>query len=222
MTKQTTINVLLVDDHAIVREGYRSLISKQTDLKVIAEAANGADAYRLYKECQPDVVVTDLTMSGLGGLELISRLKQRDRQARILVFSMHQNPSFARQACRAGALGYVSKSSAPELLLQAIRDVHLGRHILSTDIAQGLALEKLGNETTALNSLTAREFEILRLLVEANTQDQIAKTLNISPKTVGNCHYLIKNKLGVNSDIELTRLAIKLNVLSLLDLADPT
>jgi DNA-binding NarL/FixJ family response regulator len=107
-------------------------------------------------------------------------------------------------------------------LLRAIRDVYLGRHILSADIAQALALEKLGNETTALNSLTAREFEILRLLVEANTQDQIAKTLNISPKTVGNCHYLIKNKLGVNSDIELTRLAIKLNVVSLLDLADPT
>lgn len=222
MTKQTTINILLVDDHAIVREGYRSLISKQADLKVIAEASNGVDAYRLYKECQPDVVVTDLTMPGLSGLELIGRLKQRDRKARILVFSMHQNPCFARQACRAGALGYVSKSSAPDILLRAIRDVHLGRHILSTDIAQALALEKLGNETTALNSLTAREFEILRLLVEANTQDQIAKTLNISPKTVGNCHYLIKNKLGVNSDIELTRLAIKLNVLSLLDLADPT
>jgi DNA-binding NarL/FixJ family response regulator len=222
MTKQTTINILLVDDHAIVREGYRSLIGKQADLKVIAEAANGADAYRLYKECQPDVVVTDLTMPGLSGLELIGRIKQRDRKARILVFSMHQNPSFAHQACCAGALGYVSKSSAPDILLRAIRDVYLGRHILSADIAQALALEKLGNETTALNSLTAREFEILRLLVEANTQDHIAKTLNISPKTVGNCHYLIKNKLGVNSDIELTRLAIKLNVLSLLDLADPT
>ncbi|MCQ8119166.1 response regulator [Methylomonas rosea] len=222
MTKQTTINILLVDDHAIVREGYRSLISKQADLKVIAEAANGTDAYLLFKERQPDVVVTDLTMPGLSGLELISRLKQRDRKARILVFSMHQNPSFARQACRAGALGYVSKNSAPDILLRAIRDVYLGRHILSADIAQALALEKLGNEATALNSLTAREFEILRLLIEANTQEQIAKTLNISPKTVGNCHYLIKNKLGVNSDIELTRLAIKLNVVSLLDLTDLT
>ncbi|WP_445366762.1 response regulator [Methylomonas sp. BW4-1] len=221
MIKQTTINILLVDDHAIVREGYRSLISKQADLKVIAEAANGADAYCLYKECQPDVVVTDLTLPGSSGLELIGRLKQRDHKARILVFSMHQNPSFARQACRAGALGYVTKSSTPDLLLQAIRHVYLGKHILSTDIAQALALEKLGNDSIALNSLTAREFEILRLLVEANTQDDIANTLNISRKTVGNCHYLIKNKLGVNSDIELTRLAIKLNVVSLLDLTDP-
>ncbi|AMK77983.1 MULTISPECIES: response regulator transcription factor [Methylomonas] len=221
MNSQPTIDILLVDDHAIVREGYRSLIGKQTDLQVIAEAGNGADAYRLYKECQPDVVVTDLTMPDLSGLELIGRIKQRDSKARILVFSMHQNPSFARQACRAGALGYVSKSSAPDILLQAIRDVYVGRHILSADIAQALALEKLGTETLALNSLTVREFEILRLLVEANTPDTIAKTLNISPKTVGNCHYLIKSKLGVSSDIELTRLAIKLNVVSLLDLADP-
>ncbi|MBD9355354.1 response regulator [Methylomonas albis] len=220
MNKQTTIGILLIDDHAIVREGYRSLISKQADMKVIAEAANGADAYQLYKEQQPDVVVTDLTMPGLSGLELIGRIKQRDSKARILAFSMHQNPSFARQACRVGALGYVTKSSAPDMLLQAIREVHLGRHILSADIAQALALENLGNETLALNSLTAREFEILRLLVEANTPDTIAKTLNISPKTVGNCHYLIKNKLGVNSDIELTRLAIKLNLVNLLDLAD--
>lgn len=220
MNKQATIGILLVDDHAIVREGYRSLISKQADMKVIAEAASGTDAYQLYKEQQPDLVVTDLSMPGLGGLELIGRIKQRDNKARILAFSMHQNPSFARQACRAGALGYVTKSSAPDILLQAIREVHLGRRILSADIAQALAFEKLSNETLALKSLTVREFEILRLLVEANRPDTIAKTLNISPKTVGNCHYLIKSKLGVNSDIELTRLAIKLNLVNLLDLAD--
>lgn len=220
MNARQTISILLVDDHAIVREGYRSLLGKQADLRVIAEAANGADAYRLYKEHRPDVVVTDLTMPGSSGLELIARIKQRDSKARILVFSMHQNPSFAHQACRAGALGYVSKSSVPEMLLHAIREVYAGRHILSPDIAQALALEKLGSETLALDSLTTREFEILQLLVQANAPEDIAKTLNISPKTVSNCHYLIKRKLGVNSDIELTRLAIKLNVLSLLDLAD--
>lgn len=221
MNGQTKITVLLVDDHAIVREGYRSLISKQADLQVVTEAANGSDAYRLYKECQPDVVITDLTMPGLSGLEVIGRIKQRDENARILVFSMHQNPSFALQACRAGALGYVTKSSAPDVLLQAIREVYAGRHILSADIAQALALEKLSGETVALDSLTAREFEILRLLVEAKSPDDIARILNISPKTVGNCHYLIKRKLGVSSDIELTRLAIKLNVISLLELGTP-
>lgn len=220
MNTYATVSILLVDDHAIVREGYRSLIGKQADMRVLAEAANSADAYRLYNECQPDVVVTDLTLPDSSGLELIGRIKQRDNHAKLLVFSMHQNPSFARQACRAGALGYVSKSNEPEILLQAIRDVHAGRRFLSTDIAQVLAMEKLGANWQALDSLSAREFEILRLLVEARPPDDIARTLNISPKTVGNCHYLIKRKLGVSSDIELTRLAIKLNVVNLLDLAD--
>jgi DNA-binding NarL/FixJ family response regulator len=151
--------------------------------------------------------------------ELISRIKQRDAKAKILVFSMHQNPSFAVQASRAGALGYVTKSSPPEVLLRAIFDVYAGRHILSADIAQALALEKLGSERIALEALTVREFEILRLLVEARPIEEIAQTLNISPKTVGNCHYLIKRKLGVTGDIELTRLAIKLNVISLLELS---
>lgn len=220
MNSQTRITVLLADDHAIVREGYRSLIGKQADLQVIAEAASGSEAYRLYQEYQPDVVITDLTMPGLSGLEVIGRIKQRNGNARILVFSMHQNPSFALQACRAGALGYVSKSSAPDVLLYAIREVYAGRHILSADIAQALALEKLSGEAIALDSLTPREFEILRLLVEAKSPDDISKILNISPKTVGNCHYLIKRKLGVSSDIELTRLAIKLNVVSLLQPLD--
>jgi two-component system invasion response regulator UvrY len=217
----STIRLLLVDDHAIVREGYLSLLAKQPDLQVIAEAADGTQAYQQFKDCSPDVVITDLSLPGIGGLELISRIKQRDANAKILVFSMHQNPSFAVQASRAGALGYVTKSSPPEVLLRAIHEVYGGRHTLSADIAQALALEKLGNERMALETLTVREFEILRLLVEAITTEEIAQILNISPKTVGNCHYLIKRKLGVAGDIELTRLAIRLNVINLLDLSAP-
>jgi len=213
------ISILLVDDHAIVREGYRALLAKQPGLRVAAEAADAAQAYRLFKEYSPDVVVTDLSLPGSSGLDLIGRIKQRCAEAKILVFSMHQNPSFAVQASRAGALGYVTKSSAPEVLLRAIHEVHAGRHTLSADIAQALALEKLGGERMALETLTVREFEILRLLVEARSIDDIAQTLNISPKTVCNCHYLIKRKLGVTSDIELTRLAIRLNVINLLELS---
>jgi two-component system invasion response regulator UvrY len=214
------ISILLVDDHAIVREGYRALLAKQPNLKVVAEAADGAEAYRQFKEHLPDLVITDLSLPGMSGLELISRIKQRCAEARILVFSMHQNAGFAVQASRAGALGYVTKSSSPEILLRAIHAVHQGRHTLSPDIAQALALEKLGGDRMALETLTVREFEILRLLVEARSPDDIAKTLNISPKTVCNCHYLIKRKLGVTSDIELTRLAIRLNVINLLELSD--
>lgn len=219
MTPVSRIRILLVDDHAIVREGYRALLAKQPDLEVVAEAAEGAQAYRQFKQCAPDLVITDLSLPDVGGLELIRRIKQRCAEAKMLVFSMHQNPGFAVQAGRAGALGYVTKSSPPEVLLRAIRDVHAGRPVLSPDIAQALALEKLGGSHLALESLTVREFEILRLLVEARTPDDIARTLNISPKTVCNCHYLIKRKLGVASDIELTRLAIRLNVIDLLELS---
>ncbi len=121
---------------------------------------------------------------------------------------------------RAGALGYVTKSSPPEVLLRAIHEVYGGRHTLSADIAQALALEKLGNERVALETLTVREFEILRLFGRSeNDRKRLAKILNISPKTVGNCDYLIKRKLGVAGDIELTRLAIRLNVFNLLDLS---
>lgn len=211
------IKILFVDDHAIVREGYRGLISKQSDLQLVAEADNGNQAYELFKNCQPDVIVTDISLPTISGLELITRIKQRCNQTKILVFSMHQNSNFALQATRAGALGYVTKSSSPEMLLQGIREVYAGRYFLSPDIAQVLALEKIDNERTALESLTTREFEILRLLVEAKNTEKIAKTLNISQKTVCNCHYQIKSELGVSNDIELTRLAIKLNVINFLE-----
>ena len=213
MSNTQNISILLVDDHAIVREGYRALLTKQPGMHVIAEASDGIQAYQLFKQYQPDLVITDISLPGSSGLELIARIKQRQKDAKILVFSMHQHAGFAEQAIRAGALGYVSKSSPPEELLRAITEVWAGRQILSTDIAQSLAMEKISSEQNALDALTAREFEILRLLVEGCSNEDIAKILSISPKTVGNCHYLIKRKLGVSSDIELTRLAIKLNVL---------
>ena len=213
MTHTQTIRILLVDDHAIVREGYRALLSKQPGLCVVAEAGDATQAYQLFKQYQPDLLITDISLPGSSGLELISHIKQRQSDVKILVFSMHQHPGFAEQAIRAGALGYVSKSSPPEELLRAIAEVHAGRPVLSADIAQVVALEKLGHEQHALTSLTVREFEILRLLVAGRNTEDIARILSISPKTVGNCHYLIKRKLGAANDIELTRLAIKLNVL---------
>ena len=210
---------MLVDDHAIVREGYRSLLQKQDNMMVVAEASDGAQAYLKYKEHKPDIVIMDISMPGQGGLEAISRIKLLDSSARIIVFSMHQNPSFALQATRAGAIGYVTKSSDPEVLIRAIYDAQQNKHTLSADIAQALALEKLGTESSALDQLTVREFEILRMLVEARSTQDIADTLNISPKTVSNSHYIIKKKLNVNSDIELTHLAIKMNILDLLTLS---
>lgn len=212
------INVLLVDDHAIVREGYRALLSRQEDLRVVAEAADGDQAYQMYREHLPDVTIIDLAMPGQGGMEAIRRIRQRWPDARVLVFSMHQNAAFVEQAFGAGARGYVTKSSLPDELLQAVREVGRGRQALSPDVAQVVALGRLSGERGALAELTAREFEVLRLLVEAKPTVQIAEALHVTPKTVANTHYQIKRKLGVETDIELVRLAVRLRVVDMLDL----
>jgi DNA-binding NarL/FixJ family response regulator len=207
--------IMLVDDHAIVREGYRSLLQKQPGLQVVAEAGDGAEAYRLYKEATPDLVIMDLTMPGLSGIEAIKRIKQWDHGARILVFTMHQNAAYAVQAIRAGAKGYVTKSSPPEALLDAVFDVLKGRTALSPDIDHELALSRLAGEPQALDVLTPREFEVLRMLLAEKTSDEIAETLHVSPKTVANTRYLIKSKLAVTSDIELVRLALRQRLLAM-------
>lgn len=186
-------------------------MGKQPGMEVIAEAADGNQAYQLYKKHLPDVAIIDISMPGQSGIEVIQPIKQRDPAAKILVFTLHQNLRFVEQALKAGALGYVTKSSASVELLRAIREVYSGRRVLSPDIAEALALQKI--EGNLQESLTPREFEILRLLVAAKSKDEIAITLNISPKTVANCHYLIKSKLGILTDVELTHWAIKMNLI---------
>jgi two-component system, NarL family, invasion response regulator UvrY len=212
--KDMAATVMLVDDHAVVREGYRSVLQKQPGLQVVAEAADGAEAYRLFKEVKPDLVIMDLAMPGIGGIEAIRRIRQWDRNAQILVFTMHQNAAFAVQAIRAGARGYVTKTSPPETLVQAAMDVLAGRIAISPDIDHELALSRLSGEIVAADVLSPREFEVLRMLLAERTSDEIADTLHISPKTVANLHYLIKTKLGVGSDIELVRLALRQGILS--------
>lgn len=209
--------IMLVDDHSVVREGYRSVLGKQPGLRVVAEAADGVEAYRLLKEVRPDLVIMDLVMPGIGGIETIRRIRQWDRNARILVFTMHQNAAFAVQAIRAGAKGYVTKTSPPETLIRAVMDVLADRIAISPDIDHELALSRLGDlgdETNAADVLTPREFEVLQMLLAEKTSDEIAETLHLSPKTVANLHSLIKDKLGVGSDIELVRLALRQGILT--------
>jgi two-component system invasion response regulator UvrY len=205
--------IMLVDDHAIVREGYRSLLQKQPRLKIVAEASDGAEAYRLFKETRPDLIIMDLTMPGFGGVEAIRRIRQWESTARILVFTMHQNAAYAVQAIRAGAKGYVTKSSPPEALVRAAFDVLQGRIALSADIDHELALSRIADTPTATDVLTPREFEILRMLLAERTTEDIADILHLSPKTVANTRYLIKNKLGVASDIELVLVALRQGIL---------
>jgi DNA-binding NarL/FixJ family response regulator len=208
-----TLRLLLVDDHAVVREGYRRLLERRQDLVIVAEAATAAEAYALYREHAPDVIVLDLALPDMGGIELIHRLLiQRDPSARILTFSMHRDPLFATQALRAGARGYVTKSCAPEILIKAVYQVAAGARVLSPDIAPDLALALLDKPDDPFRELSPREFEILRLLVDGRTAEEIGAALHISPRTAQNCHYQIKTKLGVKSDIRLMRLAMRLNL----------
>lgn len=206
------IRVLLVDDHAVVREGYNRLIARNDDMTVVAEAADGAEAYAAYKAHQPDVTVLDLSMPGKGGIEVIRHIRKWDAGARILVFTMHQNAAFAMQAFQAGARGYITKSSDPTLLITAIRDVHKGGRAISPDISHAIALTHIADDQTILDRLTAREFEIFRMIAEGRASADIGRTLNLSAKTVSNYRYLIRAKLEVGSDVELAHLAIRLGV----------
>jgi DNA-binding NarL/FixJ family response regulator len=212
--------VLLVDDHAIVREGYRALLEKQRFIEIVAEAGDGAEAYRLFKEMRPDLVIMDLSMPGSGGIEGIRRIRQWDSNARILAFTMHQNAAFAVQSIRAGARGYVTKSSPPEALVRAASEVLQGGIALSADIDHELALSRIGAAPSATDVLTPREFEILRLLLEDRSTESIAEILHVSPKTVANTHYLIKAKLGVTSDIALVLVALRQGILGAMRATD--
>jgi two-component system invasion response regulator UvrY len=202
------IRVLLVDDHAIVREGYRRLIDKHGDIEVVGEAEDAASGYLAFKTHRPDVVVADITMPGRGGIDLVRQIRQLDGAAKVLIFTMHAGAAYAQQAFRAGAKGYVTKSSPPEVLVSAIRSVFNGRPALCAEINEAIATSRLCHSPPAADVLSPREFEILRMILNANSTDEIASAFNLSPKTVANYHYEIKSKLGVRSDIELVYLCI--------------
>ncbi|MFI4980336.1 MAG: response regulator [Nevskiales bacterium] len=208
MKPAATVRLLLADDHAIVRAGYRHLLERQVRIAVVAEAGTAEEAYAQFRLHRPDLVVTDLAMPGASGLEVIQRILRAEAGARVLVFSMHVSPDIALAALRAGALGYVTKSSPPDVLLRAIDEVLARRQVLSPDIAQALALARLPGRRRPLEELTPREFDVLCMLVSPASVQDIAQRLHLSPKTVQNLHYQIKDKLGVESDIELTRLAL--------------
>jgi len=212
MIENTRIKVLLADDHAVVRAGYQMLLKKSEDIEVVAEAETGEQAVRAYTEHQPDVVVIDLSMPGMGGLEAIRRIMARDANARILVFSMHEDTVFVEQALNVGARGYITKSSAPESLLEGIRKIAAGHTHLDSDIAQRLAVQKTRDKDTPFSNLSTREFEIFCLLAEGLNNSEIAKRLSLSYKTVANYSTQIKTKLEVTTITEVARLAIRHNI----------
>jgi two-component system invasion response regulator UvrY len=204
------IRVLLVDDHAVVRTGFRLLLQSVADMSVVAEAESGEAACQLYVEHNPDVVVMDLAMPGMGGLEALRRIRAREPHAQILALSAHDDPMHARRALQEGALGFLSKRSAPEALLEAVSIVAAGRRYIDPALAQKLALAEFdGAAKSPVERLSDREFEVFVRLAGGATVQRIASDLNLSASTVGTHLYNIKQKLGVANQSELTLIAIR-------------
>ena len=207
------IRIMLVDDHAIVRAGLRRLLEQRSNMEVVSEADSGEQAYQQYTECMPDIVVMDMSMPGMGGMEAVRRILVRYPHARILVYSMHENASYATQALRAGARGYLTKTSAPEELVIAMQEIMKGKIYLGTGIAQMIAMQTLEGGNDPISQLSAREFDVFRMVAEGMTTDDISAKLKISQKTVANYLTLIKQKLGVSTSIEMLRLAMRYGVI---------
>ena len=206
------IRVMLVDDHAVVRAGYQMLLKNSQEIEVIVEAENGEQACRYYAEHNPDGVVMDISLPGIGGLEALKRIIARDNQAKVLVFSMHEDVIFVEQALQAGACGYITKSTAPQLLVEAIIRISKGEKYIDAELAQLLAYEKSRGQDSPLSDLSTREFEIFCMLAEGLNTSEIAKRLSLSYKTVANYSTQIKNKLEVTTIADIARLAIRYNV----------
>ncbi|WJW75739.1 response regulator transcription factor [Thiohalobacter sp. IOR34] len=208
------IRVLLVDDHEVVRAGYRRLFEGTEDIEVVAEADSGEAAYACYLECQPGVVVMDLSMPGIGGMDASRRILARDKAARILVFSVHENEIYLNRALDQGILGYISKRSASRVMLEAVRQVARGELFIGQELLPFLVNRNASEDGSRVGGLSPREFEVFRLRAEGRSVNDIAVLLNVSPKTVGHHNTRIKQKLGVDSAAELTRLAIRLGLIT--------
>jgi two-component system invasion response regulator UvrY len=206
--------ILLADDHEVVRGGYRRLLENTPDIEVIAEVACGEDAYSRYCELQPDVVIMDLSMQGMGGLEASRRILAYDDSAKILVFSVHENEVMLNRALDLGVLGYISKRSASQVMIEAVRQVGSGEMYVGQEMMPFLLKRKTSPDSEMVSGLSSREFEVFRLLADSKSVNDIAALLNLSPKTVGHHMTHIKNKLGITNIAGLTRLAIRLGIIS--------
>jgi two-component system, NarL family, invasion response regulator UvrY len=200
---------MLVDDHAVVRMGFKLLLQASSDIEVVAEADSGEAACQMYESVAPDVVVMDIAMAGMGGIEAIKRLIAKDARVRILVLSAHEDTSHPKRALQAGALGYLSKRSAPEVLIDALRTIAKGQRYLDAHIAQRIAVQDITGDKTPTDQLSAREFEVFIQLARGQSVAQISTTLALSASTVGTHLYNVKQKLGLTNQAEITLLAVK-------------
>jgi two-component system, NarL family, invasion response regulator UvrY len=200
--------VMLVDDHAIVRMGFRMLLAN-AGLEVVAEAGSGEEACQDYPKVLPEVVVMDLSMPGMGGLEAVRRLLAQDPKARVLALSAHEDTAHPQRVLRAGALGYLAKRGAPDELIKAVRTVARGERYVDALTAQALAMAQIDGSGNPSNVLSEREFSVFLQLARGMAVAQIADNLKLSPSTVGTHLYHVKQKLGAGNQSELTLIALR-------------
>ena len=209
----SNLNVLLVDDHSVVRMGFKMLIDSEKDMQVIAEAETGEDGIIKFQEIKPDVIVMDITMPGIGGLEAIERIIAKEKNAKILVLSAHEDSVHPKRVLSAGAIGYLTKRSAAEELINAIRTVGSGKKYIESSVAQQLAITQLSGENDPTEVLSDREFEVFISLAKGKSTNEIADTMCLSPRTVGTHLYNIKQKLNANNSAEIALIAIRCGLL---------
>jgi DNA-binding NarL/FixJ family response regulator len=210
------LTILLVDDHAIVRLGYGMLLKKIENIDTILEAEDGAQAYRLYITHQPDIVIMDLSLPGVGGLATIRKIVKRDENAKILVFSVHDELIYIKRALESGAKGYITKSCPPALLIRALLQVSRNELFIQPELAQQLVKQQLDDNhpDCITNKLSPREFEVFHLIAQGYSTQTTGEQLNLSAKTISNYVSVIKNKLGVSTDIELMHTAYNSGLLA--------
>ena len=209
----SVINVMLVDDHAVVRMGFKMLLETDADIKVVCEAESGEQAIQRYVEFKPHVVVMDITMPGIGGLEAIERILAKDSAAKILVLSAPEDSVHPKRVLNAGAMGYLTKRSAAEEMIKAIRVVASGKKYLEAGVAQQMAIQQLSGDQNPVDVLSPREFEVFMALAKGKTTNEIAETLFLSPRTVGTHLYNIKQKLNANNSAEIALIAMRSGLL---------
>ncbi len=210
----SSIRLLLVDDHPALRAGLRSLLSGEADFSVRADLSSGEEAYAWYRANQPDVVVMDISMEGYGGLEALRHILQFDPKARVLIYTVHDSEIMLQRALGLGALGYVTKGSHIDALIQGIREVARGRGYVSPDMIHGMVRKQATRESSPLEDLSNREFHILLLTAQGRSALECARALNLSEKTVRNHLSRIKAKVKVADTAGLTRLAIRMGIVT--------
>jgi len=207
------IKVLLVDDHELVRVGIKRLLEDAQGLKVIAEAGSGEDAIRLARETMPDVVVMDVQMPGIGGLEATRKMLRHNPDLRVLALTVCDDELYPSRFLQAGAAGYITKGCDPDEMIRAVRAIHSGQRYISSGIAQKLALKRVSREEISpLDLLSERELQIMLMITAGQKVHDISLKLCLSPKTVNSYRYRIFEKLNIESDVELTLLAVRLGL----------